>query len=414
MINKNLILAITSALLIFAPSARGCVGVWTSSIMSAGCVLIGSFWVLKNLNPSQRKSLRTAIDLPILLFAVLAVLSAIFSVYKLESYRSLIKLVSYIILFYVAANEFDRRMRSAIVMVVIFAGTAFSALGILQYYGFVGHPWWVPGYFLSSTYVNHNHFAGYLELVIPVAMALLFAGDDKHEAVGAHSIAFKAFIISALVIMIPAFVLTQSRGGWISLVIAILVLGLSLWRIGLMKRMVFAIFIIAALIAGVFVYINQGIIYDRLDSATGDVAGDASLDSRMLIWQGAAGMIKARPVYGWGIGTFMYAFNAFRPVGIQEKANTGHNDYIHMAAEMGLLAPLLMLWIFAVVVIKGLNRKDALRIGCAAAVLSLAIHGFIDYNFHIPANMLLFSLWCGLIMRGRNIRENTNNEEDLR
>ena len=70
-----------------------------------------------------------------------------------------------------------------------------------------------------------------------------------------------------------------------------------------------------------------------------------------------------------------------------------------MAAEMGILAPLIMLWIFFTVVRRGFAEgQHPLAFGCAASVLSLALHGFVDFNFHIPANMLLFVVLIAVVM----------------
>ncbi|MDD5423398.1 MAG: hypothetical protein PHT32_08305, partial [Candidatus Omnitrophica bacterium] len=70
--------------------------------------------------------------------------------------------------------------------------------------------------------------------------------------------------------------------------------------------------------------------------------------------------------------------------------------------EMGLLAPFLMLWIFVVIIKAGFTKegRNSLRsVGCAVGVLSMALHGMIDFNFHIPANMLLFTVYAAIIMK---------------
>jgi hypothetical protein len=57
------------------------------------------------------------------------------------------------------------------VYLAIILGSFLSAFGILQYLDLFGHSWWIPQEFLSATFVNHNHFAGLLELIIPVTVA---------------------------------------------------------------------------------------------------------------------------------------------------------------------------------------------------------------------------------------------------
>ena len=104
---------------------------------------------------------------------------------------------------------------------------------------------------------------------------------------------------------------------------------------------------------------------------------------------------------GTGIGTFVWAFNRFRPEGLNVQANFAHNDYLDMAAEMGLLAPIIAIWIIFIIINTGLRDGVAHPeiLGCAIGILSLSLHGLVDFNFHIPANMLLFSIYAGIIMK---------------
>lgn len=132
-----------------------------------------------------------------------------------------------------------------------------------------------------------------------------------------------------------------------------------------------------------------------------DNSREASLESRMQIWQGALGMIRERPLTGVGIGNFDYGFYRYRPKGFNMRAVFAHNEYLHMAAEMGVLAPLIMLWLFIAAIRTGFSKEyfSRKRLGCAIGIMSLALHGFVDFNFHIPANMLLFTVCFAYLMR---------------
>jgi hypothetical protein len=57
-----------------------------------------------------------------------------------------------------------------------------------------------------------------------------------------------------------------------------------------------------------------------------------------------------------------------------------------------------MMLLFIAVLIKGLrNNSDLVIVGYCCGVLSLCLHGWVDFNFHIPANMLLFTIWVACI-----------------
>ena len=110
-------------------------------------------------------------------------------------------------------------------------------------------------------------------------------------------------------------------------------------------------------------------------------------------------MVRERPLLGVGIGDFDKGFYRFRPVGFNSRAVYAHNDYLHMAAEMGVLAPLLMIFLFSAILFIGLKKNnDFILVGCCCGILSLSLHAWGDFNFHIPANMLLFTIWVACIM----------------
>ena len=150
-----------------------------------------------------------------------------------------------------------------------------------------------------------------------------------------------------------------------------------------------------------FVYFGKDIVSTRIETITSAESGETSFDTRLAIWKGTIAMIKENPVIGTGIGTFIWAFNRYRPEGLNVQANFAHNDYLNMASEMGVLAPIIMIWIFFIIIKTGIRRSGPHPeiLGCAIGILSLSLHGLVDFNFHIPANMLLFSIYAGIIMK---------------
>jgi O-antigen ligase len=392
---KNILLGGVAAILVFAPAARGAVRVWSMTPIMLLLISLVLTWLIRANNKKRYIFRKTALDRPISIFFILAGISAVFSVYPYASFHAILKLCCYIGLYYLVVNEFSGRMTKVLLAIAVSVGTVLSALGLLQWAGLLGHSWWIPREFLASTYVNHNHFAGYLELAMPLGVSLLISRRTSHV--------FKnILLIAALVIMGAAFVLTQSRGAWASFGIALLVMvTVLLTRRGRDNK---AAFILVLVIAAVFsfAYLSKDLVSQRIDTmADIDTPGEF-LDVRARIWLGTLAMIGNSPLVGSGIGTFIWAFSRFRPADLSVQANFAHNDYLQTAAEMGVVSALVMAWIFALLVAKGL-RKDAssASFGCAIGILSLALHGLIDFNFHIPANMILFVV-CAAIVAGDN------------
>lgn len=383
---KNILLFGLSLLLIFAPIARGAVRIWSASIILLVETVLIFLWLWRANNSDTYFFKRTKLDHPILIFTILAAISFIFSVYKHDSFYALIKLFGYIGIYYLVVNEFDHDMRKILAWLIISIGTMLSAYGILQYLGLLNHVWWLPQEFLAATYVNHNHFAGYLEMVIPLAIVMLVRG--------------KLIAVPFLTIITTAFILAQSRGAWFSLSISLAAMtALFIKKISI-KRKNLIVVLLLIVVVGSFVFFGKEVIAERLSSLSGMDETETSAYTRVLIWQGTVKLIVHNPLIGCGIGDFAWAFPRFRPEGLNIQANFAHNDYLEMATEMGILAPIIFVWMIVIMIYATAKRDrvDFLRIGCAAGILSLSLHGLVDFNFHIPANMLLFTIYAAIVM----------------
>lgn len=396
-----------AAVLIFSPIARGSVKLWSITPVLLVLYAMIFLWLGKVLNTKWGQSpprwkQQTGDSphfapgqspfLPIALFAILAANSFAFSIYKHDSFYALLRLFAYIGLYCVIVNEFDHKARRRIIWLVITIGGGLSAYGLLQYFGVFNHSWWIPKQFLAATYVNHNHFAGYLELVIPVAAAIITAKSVQKSFVA--RIALVIFLVS----MFSAFILTQSRGAWVSLGLSLFIMLFAMISHGKSWARLMVILVLVILAVVSLVYFAGDMMSSRIATITTASEGEDVSGGRFKIWQGAVGMIKERPLVGVGIGDFDHGFYRYRPLGFNARAVYAHNDYLHMAAEMGVFAPIIMFWIFWAVIREGFGKRERspYAFGCAIGVMSLAIHGVVDFNFHIPANMILFTVWAAI------------------
>ena len=397
---KNIIFIGLTAVLVFSPIARGAVRLWSITPVMLALYALIFMWLIKMANirsgqfPVEMAPIfKNPIATPIALFAILATSSFAFSIYKHDSFYALLRLFAYIGLYCVIVNEFDHKARRRIIWLVITLGGTLSTYSLLQYFGIFSHAWWLPKQFLAATYVNHNHFAGYLELVIPAALAMLTARSV------ARSTLSKLALVLALVPMFAAFALTQSRGAWVSLGLSLLIMLLFMVSRDRSRARTMVILALAIVAAVSTIYFVGDMMSSRIATITAAQEGEDVSGGRFKIWQGAIGMIKERPLTGAGIGDFDHGFYRFRPFGLNVRAVYAHNDYLHMAAEMGVVAPFIMLWLFIVAIREGLKKreKSPYAFGCAIGIMSLALHGMVDFNFHIPANMILFTVWLAIV-----------------
>jgi O-antigen ligase len=141
-------------------------------------------------------------------------------------------------------------------------------------------------------------------------------------------------------------------------------------------------------------------------------AFDSSGASRIARYQyvlSSVEMMRDRPVLGFGPGTFQYAWRRYRlptPQSVSADAVYAHNEYAQYGAEMGVLAPLLVLWLIAAHLRRGLRTASQSELDWVAAALTaapagLAVANITYFHWRIPATAALFwavlgwaHVWC--------------------
>ena len=132
--------------------------------------------------------------------------------------------------------------------------------------------------------------------------------------------------------------LTQSRSGWIGTMAG---LGTTICMIGARKgRKVFLIslFLVPLIFAaaGVGLWMGSDIFRERiLDALHGNI--------RLHMWSDTLTMIRQQPWLGWGAGSYQWIFPRFRTISDQMLFNYAHNEYLHFAADYGIIGLVLFM-----------------------------------------------------------------------
>jgi len=397
------------AMLIFSPLIRGGARIWSFGpicIMALLILLVGLFRMFSS---GEIRIRRTAIDIPILAGALIYLASAVNSNYIYGSITEIIRLGILAVVFYIAVNFVTEKGVKRALDAILITAAVISVFGILQYYGFLNKSWWENPRFLSATYVNHNHFAGYLELVMPVCLAMALAERDAGK---------KVFYAYLLFILSSAFLLSMSRGGWISLSIAMLFMSWFVFKKGkaLYTYAMSAIFIVIAIVLMLNAS-DMGFLFKRISSC-----GELDFSGRLEIWSGTLKLIGRNIFLGTGPGAFIYNFPRYRPAGLNALINYAHNDYLQIFSEAGIFMLGVTLFIIIVAVRKGIRThkiaatpfKSWVSLGLATGILSMSVHGLSDFNFYIPANAVLFTVFLGFIFSITSSREKKSPEIVLR
>jgi len=302
--------------------------------------------------------------------------------------------------------------RRAILYTLAGSGAFQAVYGLAEY--FSGHQH-IFGYakkyyteVATGTFINRNHFAGYLEMTLPLMIALAATAMLRPRGAGTDDRArstFRAavFLILALT-MATALVCSRSRMGIASMTVAMLGVGVLLVSRGRGRGYAAAALIVAG---ATFLVFSQGdaasALLDRFALVFDEFRGDIG---RGQIWSQTAAVARAFPLVGAGLGTFPSVFPAFRTVGEGRYLDHAHSDYLELAAEVGAIGLLIVLAGGLFVLLPLVRRAPASsesqsHIGYATltAVAALAIHSLTDFNLAIPSNALTLAALLGLTLR---------------
>jgi O-antigen ligase len=253
----------------------------------------------------------------------------------------------------------------------------------------------------SGTYISPNHFAGFLGLLLPMALAFLLVGRVK--------IIPRILLGYALLMMCGGLAVTFSRAGWVSAGAGILlVLGVLL---GHRNHRLPALILLLALLAGGAVFVSHYLSKTQgfaLRVKKSEATGPSPYDwhTRFQLWQVADEMWQDHLWWGVGPAHFDYRFREYRPPDFQMRPDRAHNDYLNLLADWGVVGGVIVLagiGIFVVTLFKtwphvrrmendfgrSQSNRFAFFLGATGGLFALAVHSSMDFNLHIPANALI-------------------------
>jgi len=248
---------------------------------------------------------------------------------------------------------------------------------------------------LTSTFGCPNHLAGFMEMAIPLLLGLFLTGFRGGKLI---------LMIYLSCLLLTALVLTLSRGGWIASLIGLSFMSFALLTSPYFQRKKLLITLIGGFFAVALIVLASTPVVERMRTAL-QKGEEASLHSRMVMWGGIVEMIGEYPLLGIGPGTFGTIFTQYQPPGLKAHFTMAHNDYLHFTSEVGLPLIAIVVWMIIALYRKGfmkLNNPSRLvrgiTVGAMAGVTAILVHSVADFNLHIPANALLFTVLAALVV----------------
>ena len=247
---------------------------------------------------------------------------------------------------------------------------------------------------VSGTFLCPNHFASALAVLIPVALAVLFAPGA--------GIALKMMAVYYLAAAFPSLLWSVSRSGIVG---ALLGMGatvvLVLWRY---SRKWFWISLVATpvLLAGILAatIVASPDLQSRFDNSFG--SDNSSWMARSNMWHDSPGMVHDSPVVGHGGGQWVWAYPRYQRLAkLNLLYDYPHNDYVQVLVEYGFVGAGLLLVAMlsaAIAWMRALRRvRDPVAAwflaGAGGSVVAASAHAVFDFNFHIfPIPVLLVTV----------------------
>ena len=309
-----------------------------------------------------------------------------------------------------------------LVSVYTFALALFAILQVFSSHGLIYwrvHPRW--GGWVFGPYVNHNHFAGLMEMLIPIAAALALAqcgqrGNSGRVRNGEEDLARRIWPLGAVLLGLTAVMLSGSRGGLIALLVEGLIFTIVIGSAAHWLRRQFtlaALSVVSAIL--VFLWLAPANVPSRLATiAHLPQRPEATLGQRQAVAVDTLHMFKDHWLTGTGFGSFETAFTPYLTFPSNFTWDHAHDDYLEILAEVGAAGGLLALAALAAFLIAVFRRLRAgpglpdlpnwtdqwIRLGASVACVGLLVHSLADFNLHIPANAAWFAALAGLASAG--------------
>jgi O-antigen ligase len=291
---------------------------------------------------------------------------------------------------------------------LLVVGASEAALGMLQYFQDQNDS------MAKGTFVDRDHFAGLLEMILPFAVmygvAVLRRTNFRYATQLVPTVAaIGLFSLAAL--MLSGILYSFSRMGFIIAMVSLVMMAmLSIDPFARMLRTRTSLAVIAVAVVLMFIFLPPPRLLERFAQIASSESVTA--DDRVQIWRQTLSLIAEYPVFGTGLGGFVSTSAKFEPAVTLLTTNAAHNDYLEFVAELGIVGfPILALLVGAVVVhttrvfLRVSEPSDrSLAIACLASLAAMLLHSFVDFNLHIPSNAMTFAWICG-IASGLSFRE---------
>jgi O-antigen ligase len=383
-------------LIVFAVLSFGGVEPWGQAILEIGAATLFILWGVLVIRRRQLEIHWNWLYFPMLGLGAIAIVQCVFglSVYPYLTKIELLKWASFSLLFFLTSESFQTENHvSQLVWFLLSFGFVVSLFAIVQHFTFNGKLYWLvslpSGAAPFGPFVNCNHFAGFVELTVPLGLARLLFRSCRREQM--------PLLLLFTIVPIGALLLSASRGGIIGLVLELALLAfLSRAHQVNAKQLLGSTAI--ALLAGTFlVWLGVSKAVQRFEQLT---HGGLARELRVSLYEDTWRIFLEHPLAGTGLGTLVAVYPRYASFYNGRTVDHAHNDYLELLSDTGILGGVCGLSFIGLLFWRGMaglqfaggHFARAMIAGSLAACSGLLLHSLVDFNLHIPSNILIFLL----------------------
>lgn len=394
-------------LLAFEALALGGMVAWGAVMLELGATVLLIVWAVRWMAMGSLEIIPNPLFPVMLLFAAVVVVQLLFArtAYWYETWRTAMLWAAYGIMAFLLVQSFRRTawLKRLGIFFSVF-GFLVAILAVAQQFAGNGKLYWFiqnqSGWPFYGPYIDHSHYAGLMEMLVPIPLVFAMAGFFRTP--------IRVLFGFAALIMGATIFLSQSLGGIVAFTAEMVALAILVGRRRQTSQQLALLGLLCGLLA-LWVVMLQPSGFGAKLAKLQDPIGKAGGEDRLLIVKDSLRMMRARPILGWGLGTFPDVYPVFRSFYTNYLVNEAHNDYVQTLVETGLLGGAAMLCFVVVLYRSGMQRIEHWRrdprAGMSLAALigctGLLVHGLSDFNLQIPANATLFFVFAVIATSSR-------------
>ncbi len=391
-------------LLLLGPLVLGGVEPWAIFSLEAGAGVLFIVWIASRFSSHELSASWSPLFAPMLVFAALVAFQITTgkTAYRYATISSGLLYCAYGLLCFLTVQCLRRTSQIKLLAISVSAyGMAVATFSLFQGLASNGKLYWLRtstrASWIYGPYINHNHYAGLMEMLVPIPLVLSFTTYPRGGL-------RKAAVVASAVMATTIF-LSGSRGGMVAFMCELIFLACVLiWRRSsgrnsFSSKLTLALFAILFLLLLGWVGGHEAI--DRLLNV-GSTRHEITSGLRLAIDRDLLKMFPHRLFLGWGLGTFVYVYPQFRSFYTSYYIDEAHNDYLQLLIELGAAGFITMIWFLCLVFRNASNKlrnwptdiNGAVALATLLGVTGILVHSLVDFNLQVPANAAMFYVLC--------------------